>query len=83
MVKGSPAETAGLKGGNLDSSGVPASGGDAIKAIDGNAIKTMDDLSNYISSKKAGDQVKLTIVRNNQSMDIQVTLGTRPANAFG
>jgi S1-C subfamily serine protease len=78
VVGGGPAAQAGLKGGNLDSTGAPAPGGDIITAVDGKAVKTVDDLTGYIASKKVGDQVTITILRNNASQDVQVTLGSWP-----
>ena len=81
IVTGSPAEAAGLKAGNFDSTGSPVAGGDLITAVDGNAIKTVDDLTKYISSKKAGDQVTLSVLLNNASTTVKVTLGTWPTTA--
>ena len=81
VVGGSPAAQAGLKGANLDSNGTPAAGGDIITAVDGKAMKTVDDLTSYISSKKVGDQVKVTVLRAGASQDVQVTLGTWPTTS--
>jgi S1-C subfamily serine protease len=80
VVAGSPAETAGLKGGNLDTTGTPAAGGDVITAVDGKAVVSMTDLSNYISSKNVGDNVTLSVLRSDNTISVQVTLGARPAN---
>jgi S1-C subfamily serine protease len=78
VVSGGPADKAGLKGGNLDTTGVPASGGDVITAVDGKAINSTVDLTAYISSKKVGDSVMVSILRNNAKTDIPITLGTWP-----
>jgi S1-C subfamily serine protease len=77
----SPAQTAGLKGGNLDANGNPAQGGDVITAIDGNSVATVPDISSYINNnKKVGDTVELTVQRGGDQIQVQVTLGTWPSN---
>ena len=48
--------------------------GDVIVAIDGNAVKTFDDLAGYLDTKNPGDKVKLQVVRDGQQMDLNVTL---------
>src|SRR5436190_5607557 len=67
---GSPAAKAGLKGGqtqaNLDGSDI-ALGGDIIKKIDGRNVKSMDDVSSQVDSKKPGDTVTLDVVRGGQT----------------
>jgi S1-C subfamily serine protease len=78
VVGDSPAAKAGLKGSNLDASGAPASGGDVITAIDGNTVTSVPDISSYINTKKVGDTVSLTVLRDNKQITIQVTLGTWP-----
>jgi S1-C subfamily serine protease len=78
VIGDSPAVKAGLKGGNLDASGAPASGGDVITAIDGNAVTSVPDISSYINTKKVGDTVSLTVLRDNSQIIVQVILGTWP-----
>ena len=59
---------------------VPA-GGDLITAIDGNPIKTFDEMLSYlIEHKSPGDTVTLTVMRGDQKLDVPVTLGARPTN---
>ncbi len=65
---GSGAATAGLQ------ATTRGSAGDVITGIDGHDVKTFDDLANYLDSKKAGDQVALSIVRNGKQMTLNVTL---------
>lgn len=48
---------------------------------DDQKITNFDDLLTYIAYKSPGDQVKLTIMRGNQSQQITVTLGQRPAGS--
>jgi S1-C subfamily serine protease len=80
VIPGSPAEAAELKGGNLSVSGAPASGGDVITAVDGNSVATVPDISNYINTKTPGDTITLSILRDGEPMQIQLTLGTWPSN---
>jgi S1-C subfamily serine protease len=80
VVAGSPAATAGLKGSNIGTNGQPVAGGDVITSIDGNAVKTIDDLTSYINTKNVGNTVTLSILRGGNTISVQVTLATRPAN---
>jgi S1-C subfamily serine protease len=80
VVKGGPADKAGIKAGDQPTSiqGLLA-GGDLITAIDGHPIQTFDDLLRYlINNKSPGDKVTLTVLRGDQSMDVIVTLAKRP-----
>jgi S1-C subfamily serine protease len=80
VASGSPAEKAGLKGGNFSANGQPVGGGDVITAADGKTITTMQDLQTYINTKAVGDTVTLSISRGGNPQEVQVTLGTRPPN---
>jgi len=75
----SPADKAGLKGLTQDDSGTTQTG-DIITAVDGHPVKQIDDIINYIESQKnVGDNIKLTVNRNGQIMDLTATLQTRPS----
>ncbi len=50
---------------------------DVITAVDGAAISTPDDLIGQISSRHAGDVVKLDLIRGGKPMSLSVTLGDR------
>lgn len=80
VASGSPAETAGLKGGNFNANGQPTGGGDVITAADGQAINTIQDLQTYIAGKAVGDTLTLTVLRGGSSISVQVTLAARPSN---
>lgn len=69
VVSGSPAETAGLKV------------GDVIKAVNGTDVTSAQQLSNTIGSHKPGDEVTLSVLSkgNTEAHDVSVTLGERPA----
>lgn len=51
--------------------------GDVITKIDDIAINKMSELRIYIYTKKVGDEVKLTILRNNREYNIQIKLGKK------
>lgn len=84
---GGPAESAGLQGFSLvtktyhrgpysfNQSSIDTSSADLIVAIDGRALTTADELLDYVASKKPGDQVTLTVFRNNQRSNVRITLG--------
>jgi S1-C subfamily serine protease len=56
-----------------------AEGGDVIVAIDGQKVRRPEELVAYLElNKKAGENVTLTIMRDGQQRDVQVTLGERP-----
>ena len=77
----SPAEKAGLRGlasqdDNVNSSPQTA---DVITAVDGHSVRQIDDIINYIESQKnVGDNIKFTVNRNGQIMDLTATLQARP-----
>ena len=79
VQSGSPADKAGLQATTQDMSGSNTHIGDIITAIDGHPTRQIDDIINYIdSNKNVGDNVKLTINRNGQTMDVTATLQARP-----
>jgi S1-C subfamily serine protease len=83
VVSGGPAAQAGIKAGttqaSIDGSTVTL-GGDIITAINGNRVRNSDDLSSYLEEYTSpGQTVSITVIRNNQSINIYVVLGTRPA----
>lgn len=54
-------------------------GGDVITAIDGQPVKTFDDMLIYLTLQTSpGQEVTLTILRNGQYQDVTLQLGTRP-----
>jgi S1-C subfamily serine protease len=83
VTDGGPALAAGVHGttGQVTQDGRSvATGGDVITGIDGQPIKTFDDLLVYLSLQTSpGQQVTLTILRDGKYQDVSVQLGTRPA----
>jgi len=83
---GGPADMAGLKGltqddnnNNNNGRGSAQQTGDIITAVDGHPVRQIDDIINYIESQKnVGDNIKLTVNRDGQIMDLTATLQTRP-----
>ena len=68
-----------MKGLTQDDSSGSTQIGDIIIAIDGHLVRQIDDIINYIESQKnVGDNIKLTLNRNGQIMDLTATLQTRP-----
>jgi S1-C subfamily serine protease len=80
ITPNSPADHAGLRGGNEETKIVNLySGGDLIIAIDGRPIMTFSDLLTYlIQEKSPGDIVTFTILRGEQEIQLELTLGKRP-----
>jgi S1-C subfamily serine protease len=82
VVSGGPAAQAGLRAGTTTATVDGATlmvGGDLIIAINNTRIINNDALSTYLEQKTLpNQQVTLKIIRNGQTMDIQLTLGTRP-----
>jgi S1-C subfamily serine protease len=65
-------------------SGGPSDGklnvGDIIIAMGNQTIKNNDDLASYLEENTLpGDSLALTVIRNNQQVDVTLVLGTRPA----
>jgi S1-C subfamily serine protease len=82
VVPGSPAEEAGLEGGDekLRFQGIPYRvGGDTILAVDGREVVGPDDLARYVSAFQPGDRVTLEVLDGNGDRKrVEVTLGKRP-----
>ncbi len=51
--------------------------GDVILKIDGKEVDAPNELQSYVATKRAGDQVKLTLFRNGKTIDRYVTLKSR------
>ena len=67
VISGSPADKAGLQA------------KDIIRKFDTQEVKTSRDLKAFISKKKVGDQITLTILRGKETKIIRVILGEMPA----
>jgi 2-alkenal reductase len=81
VQRGGPADAAGLRGvtgqTEIDELPVPT-GGDVVTALDGRPVRDMDDLILAISEQEIGDQVRLTILRDGQEVELAAQLAARP-----
>jgi S1-C subfamily serine protease len=78
IVRDSPADLAGLNGSNINEYGEKR-GGDIITAIDGKPIIKMEDLISYLELNKAvNDNATLSVYRDGEIIDKQITLKSRP-----
>jgi S1-C subfamily serine protease len=81
VVKGGPADKAGLKGGDQKvqvGNMIVLMGGDIVVKADQKEVKTNDELIHYIREKKPGDTILLKVSRKDSLIDVKVTLGERP-----
>ena len=79
VASGGPADKAGIRAGNQETSTGLSAGGDLITAIDGQTIHNFDDLLRYlINNKVPGDTVVLTVLRGQEKVDVTITLDKRP-----
>ncbi len=80
-----PADMAGLKAGTQQvvvGADAVRIGGDIVIALNGVRITNIDDLSTYLEENALpGQTISATIVRDNQTMDLQLTLGARASLA--
>lgn len=71
---GSAAEKAGLRGSQQTRRGRILGDGDLIVAIDDEKIEKTLDLFDYLDTKKVGDSVRLTFIRNGETMQVDIEL---------
>jgi len=86
VVKGGPADDAGMKAGTTTATINGANivlGGDIITEIDGKKISGMDEVVNAVDAASPGDKLKVTVMRGGSTKDLTVTLGDRPASVQG
>jgi S1-C subfamily serine protease len=78
---GSPAAKAGVHDGNVTAQlegGQIQIGGDIIVALDGKPITTSDQLATIVGSKKPGDKIQITVLRDGKRKTLSAKLATRP-----
>ncbi len=54
--------------------------GDVIVQLDGDAIRSMDDLILQVRRREIGDTVTLTLYRAGERMEVDMEVGAKPAN---
>lgn len=87
LATGGPAERAGLQGFRLvrqqrrrgpfvyEETQIDRSEADMIIAVDGQRVRTADDLLSAIESRRPGDEVVLTVIREGRETKVPVILG--------
>jgi S1-C subfamily serine protease len=87
LVPGGPAERAGLRGFRvvrrqkraglfvIEEQTIDRDYADLIVAVDGQPVRTADDLLSVIESKKPADEVVVTVVRQGRQLSVGVVLG--------
>ncbi len=83
VVKGGPADAAGIRGGNTSATIDGASlnlGGDIITRIDSRKITTMDEVVSIVNGASPGDTLDVTFLRAGSTRTATVTLGDRPSS---
>jgi S1-C subfamily serine protease len=83
VTSGGPADKAGLRGGTTQvqiTGNLVTIGGDIIIAINDMRIRNTDDLSTYLEENTLpGQTITVTVVRNNETLTLQLVLGVRPS----
>jgi S1-C subfamily serine protease len=86
VVSGGPAEKAGLRGGDDKlrfQAGEYRTGGDVILEANGHKVVQPDDLARFVAYRKPDEKVDLTVLRDGERKQVEVTLGKRPDSATG
>ena len=74
-----PAKEADLKAAEKADAAVPK-GGDLIVAINGRPVIDMADVAEAVASRKVGDTITVTVLRDGTSQTVTLTLKDRPAD---
>ena len=81
VVRGGPADDAGLRGGQRQTDSGVAAGGDLIVKVGDQDIADPNALANAISALKPGETVRIEYFRGDQRRSAEVKLGERPDQA--
>lgn len=85
VTSGSPAVAAGIQAGSqtIDVNGTQlVVGGDIIVSVNGQAVKSFNDLITYLASNTSvGQKITLGILRNGKPTTVDVTLAARPSSS--
>jgi S1-C subfamily serine protease len=82
VTAGSPAAKAGIRPGTRKASvggQTVLLGGDIIRAIDGERVRSSDDVARMIGAKRPGDSVEIEVLRGGKPKTVAVKLGKRPS----
>lgn len=77
-----PSKKAGLHGSSATDK-APPKGGDIIVEIAGRPIRDFGDLSEEIGSRRVGETVDVTVLRDSKQVAVKLTLQDRPDNLGG
>ena len=84
VASGSPADRAGLRGGGeqAEFEGLPfCPGGDLIVALDGAPVRSAEAVVRAVNQQRfPGEEIRLTVLRGSERLELTVTLGERPVN---
>jgi S1-C subfamily serine protease len=81
VLPGSAADKAGIKGGTQRArlgNQIIYIGGDVIVSIDGQRVRTRDDLDRILNAKNIGDRVQVEVMRNGRPLKFDVELSEPP-----
>jgi len=82
VTSNSPASGAGLQAGNKTveiEGGEFTVGGDIIVGINGERMRDIEDILNYLSQDaEVGETVDITVIRDGERVQVPLTLGSRP-----
>ena len=84
VVKDGPADKAGVEAGGTEASinGEEVRlGGDIITEVDGEKLKSMDELVEIIQGHQPGDELQLTLRRDGHEKTADITLGNQPSSS--
>lgn len=84
VIPGGPSDDAGIQGGTetvTDENGLEFQrGGDIVIAVDGQTILRFEDLVSFLVTKASpGQEITLSILRGDETLEVPVTLGERPS----
>jgi S1-C subfamily serine protease len=85
VVKDSPADEAGIEGGDTNATIEGAKvtlGGDIITEVDGKPVDSMEEVVDKVNSAQPGDEMELMVLSgDDEAEQVTVTLGVRPDSA--
>jgi S1-C subfamily serine protease len=85
VVKDSPADKAGVEGGDTNATIEGAKvtlGGDIITEVDGKQVESMEEVIDAVNGAQPGEKMELTLLRGDDETEhVDVTLGVRPKSA--
>jgi S1-C subfamily serine protease len=83
VVKGGPADKAGIKGGSKEirfQTSLVKLGGDVITKVNGRPLTRQDDFSSRITHFQPGQTINLEVWRGGERRNVSVTLAERPSS---